>query len=228
MSHPSVIVSRLNDTSTDKVKTEVDEKGGQTTTKCGRTFTHGSNPIEEYTIFYIGAESLTLTNLIMTFSGCQFCTYNPETMIGRKETLNVNRMLGKRFRNMDMVKDANIIGIVAGTLGVADYLEIINRLKRIIKAAGKKSYTFVMGKINIPKMANFMEIDVFVLVSCPENSMIDSKEFYKPIVTPFEVELALNRNREWDGKLLSDYREILPGKTISIFHLIISQRRIFG
>jgi diphthamide synthase subunit DPH2 len=32
-----------------------------------------------------------------------------------------------------------------------------------------------MGKLNVPKMANFMEIDVFVLVACPENTLIDSQ-----------------------------------------------------
>ena len=33
----------------------------------------------------------------------------------------------------------------------------------------------MMGKPNVAKMANFMEIDVFVLVACPENSLIDSQ-----------------------------------------------------
>ena len=54
-------------------------------------------------------------------------------------------------------------------------------------------YIFAVGKINVPKLANFAEVDMFVLVACPENSMIDSKEFYKPIVTPFELEIALVR-----------------------------------
>ena len=37
----------------------------------------------------------------------------------------------------------------------------------------------MMGKPNVPKMANFMEIDVFVLVACPENSLINSQvRFY--------------------------------------------------
>ena len=39
-------------------------------------------------------------------------------------------------------------------------------------------------------MANFLEIDVYVLVACPENSLVDSHEFYKPVITPFEMELA--------------------------------------
>ena len=54
-------------------------------------------------------------------------------------------------------------------------------------------YTIAVGKLNVPKMANFLEIDVFVLVACPENSLLDSQEFYKPVVTPFEMEIACIR-----------------------------------
>ena len=50
-----------------------------------------------------------------------------------------------------------------------------------------------VGKLNVPKMANFLEIDIYVLVACPENSLVDSHEFYKPVVTPFEMELACIR-----------------------------------
>ena len=36
-------------------------------------------------------------------------------------------------------------------------------------------YTVAVGKLNVAKMANFMEIDVFVLVACPENSLVESQ-----------------------------------------------------
>ena len=36
-------------------------------------------------------------------------------------------------------------------------------------------YTIAVGKLNPAKMANFMEIDIFVLVACPENSLMDSQ-----------------------------------------------------
>ena len=32
-----------------------------------------------------------------------------------------------------------------------------------------------MGKLNVAKMANFMEVDVYVLVACPESSLVDSQ-----------------------------------------------------
>ncbi|CAG8854325.1 44503_t:CDS:2, partial [Gigaspora margarita] len=89
------------------------------------------------------------------------------------------------------------------------YLEIISHLKKLIIHAGKKPYTFVMGKLNVAKMADFMEIDCFVLVSCPENSLLDSKEFYRPIVTPSELEIALNPSKQWTGKYITDFQQLL-------------------
>ncbi len=36
-------------------------------------------------------------------------------------------------------------------------------------------YTVAVGKLNICKLANLLEIDVYVLVACPENTLIDSR-----------------------------------------------------
>ncbi|CAG8645487.1 9803_t:CDS:10 [Paraglomus brasilianum] len=165
--------------------------------------------IEDCRVFYIGDESLTLTNLIMTLNKCKFYTYNPKTRAGRQETFQVNKALMKRFYLIQKAKDANVIGIVVGTLGIASYMTILSRLKNLIRRTGRRSYTFAMGKLNIAKMANFMEIDCYVLVACPENSLIDSKEFYRPIVTPFELEIALDRSKEWTGEYITDFQQLL-------------------
>ncbi|EDO35768.1 predicted protein [Nematostella vectensis] len=186
--------------------------------RFGRDFTLAANSsISDYQIFYIGEQSLTLRNLMMTYNKCQFSTYDPITNESRRETLNVNKALMKRYHMIQRAKDAQIVGIVVGTLGVADYLKIIERLKKVLAIAGKKSYVFVMGKLNVAKLANFLEIDVFVLVSCPENSLIDSKEFYKPVVTPYEMEIACLRTQEWTGDYVTDFHELLPGKSINTF-----------
>ncbi|KAG1234090.1 hypothetical protein G6F68_002815 [Rhizopus microsporus] len=179
--------------------------------KGGRYFELPENvSIDTCSIFFVGEESLTLTNIMMVHNKCPVYTYNPKTNIARKESVQVNKMLMKRYFLVQKAKDAETIGIVVGTLGVASYLNIIDHLKRIIRASGRKSYLFVMGKLNVAKMANFMEIDCYVLVSCPENSLIDSKEFYRPIVTPFELEIALRRDTEWTGDYITDFSKLLP------------------
>ena len=68
-------------------------------------------------------------------------------------------------------------------------------LKRLIpdlRVADEQFYTFIIGKMNEPKLANFGEIDMFVFIGCSRHSIIDSKKFMKDIITPYELTLALN------------------------------------
>lgn len=117
-----------------------------------------------------------------------------------------------RYYLIEKAKDAQIVGILIGTLGVKDYLDIIERLKKVLRTAGKKFYTFSMGKPNPAKLANFMEVDVFVYVACPE-SFFDSKAYVRPIVTPHEMEIACGQ-RAIDEGFITDFRQLLPGKRI--------------
>ncbi|XP_074642007.1 2-(3-amino-3-carboxypropyl)histidine synthase subunit 2-like [Tubulanus polymorphus] len=206
MDYTKIVFSSLNVNGSsekhDETKTVID--------KFGRTFLIDAE-IQDYSMFYIGEEGLTLSNFILSFNRSQFYSYNPVSFVGRMENMNVNRSLMRRMCTIEKIKDAKIVGIAVGTLGVSDYQSIINHLQTVLKQAGKRSYTFVLGKLNVAKMANFLEIDAFVLVACAENSLIDSKEFYRPIATPYEVELACNRNREWSVEFESDFRSLLPG-----------------
>lgn len=127
------------------------------------------------------------------------------------ENVGSSRVLMRRYYMVEKAKDVRIVGIVVGILGVVNYLNIINRFKVMIKKVGKKSYIFVVGKLNVLKLVNFMEIDVFVLVVCLENSFIDSLEFYKLVVIFFEMELVCNSNFEWDGSYVINFIEFLLG-----------------
>ena len=178
-----------------------------------RTFSLPSRcVIEDVTFFYIGSESMTLTNWMLTFNKSTFFSYNPTNKSIRQETAKVNSILGKRYFLVEKAKDANIVGILVGTLGVVDYIQIIERMKQVIESAGKKYYVFSMGKLNVAKTANFSEIDIYVLVSCAESILLDMKDYYQKIVTPHEMELACNTDREWQGDYISEYKDLLPGK----------------
>ncbi|KAM9839835.1 2-(3-amino-3-carboxypropyl)histidine synthase subunit 2 [Aulostomus maculatus] len=180
------------------------EFGRQVSLKSGLSIT-------DYSMFYIGQEGATLRNFMMTWNRCSFCSFDPTSMTGARETAAVSRALMKRYYAIERAKDANVVGILVGTLGVANYLSIIQQLKETIHRAGKKSYMFAMGKLSVAKLANFMEIDVFVLIACPENSLLDSSKFFRPVVTPFEMDVACNRNREWSEEYVTDFQHLLPG-----------------
>ncbi|KAF9955377.1 Diphthamide biosynthesis protein 2 [Mortierella alpina] len=196
--------------------------------RFGRTYDlPEGDQIEDYALFYVGDESPTLSNIMMTHSKCEVYSYNPEKKQGRLESAQVNKALMRRYFLVQKAKDADVIGIAVGTLGVASYMTMIQHLKALIESKGKKAYTFVMGKLNVAKMANFMEIDCFVYVACPENSLIDSKEFYRPIVTPYELEIALSKSREWNGDYVTDFQQLLPDDDkIGVDKVKISQAQL--
>ena len=94
----------------------------------------------------------------------------------------------------------------------AHYLSTIESLQNLISLSNKTSYLLSMGKLNPSKLANFLEIDIFVLVSCPENALLDSKpDYLKPIITPWELELALEEGKEWDGSFLTGLEGVATG-----------------
>lgn len=176
---------------------------------CQKLLPHDT-PIENFIVIYIGEEGLTLTNLMFTLNQCTFYTYNPNGCSLKKECVNVNQQLRRRYFLTEKAKDAQLVGILVATLGVADHLKIIEHIKFLAKNSGKKCYTFVVGKLNPNKLANFPEIDVFVAVACPENSLLNNEEFYRPVITPYEFEIAVNSSRPWTGDYITDFRQILP------------------
>lgn len=119
--------------------------------------------------------------------------------------------LRRRYATLTSLSTVPIFGILINTLSVNNYLHIVDHVKSQIAAAGKKSYMFVVGKLNAAKVANFSEIGGWVVIGCWESSLIDSKDFWKPIITPYELELALKGDAErvWTGEWRSDYQTIL-------------------
>ncbi|KAI0400122.1 putative diphthamide synthesis protein-domain-containing protein [Xylaria palmicola] len=111
-------------------------------------------------------------------------------------------MLRRRYALVLRLATASIIGILVNTLSVKNYMSTISTLRGQIAAAGKKSYTVVVGKLNAAKLANFAEMDGWVVVGCWESGLVDQDGLFKPVITPFELGLALQSDdrRIWSGQ----------------------------
>lgn len=127
-----------------------------------------------------------------------------------------------RRRNffVEKCKDAQAIGIVVGTLAAEGYLKAVNHIQTLARNRGTRIYLLSVGKVNPAKLANFMEIDCFVFIGCPENSIYTSRDFYKPLLSVFEAELALNPawREQYPDFYAVDFNEILEnGKNFKAF-----------
>jgi diphthamide biosynthesis protein 2 len=127
-------------------------------------------------------------------------------------------ILRRRYATLTALSSAAIIGVLVNTLSVANYTSALLHCQGLISRAGKKSYTFVVGKLNPAKLANFSEIDGWVVIGCWESSLVDAAkgstaggDYWKPMVTPFELELALTEDheRKWTGSWISDFAALL-------------------
>ena len=50
---------------------------------------------------------------------------------------------------------------------------------------------------------------MFVMVADPQGMILDSKEYYAPIITPFEAHLAFAGGAEWTGEYRLDFAAVL-------------------
>jgi len=169
--------------------------------------------LSEWQLFHISdpptALLLTLASRVAAIH--IYPTNHPSNSTVKPLPASTAAALRRRYAIITSLTTVPIWGILINTLSVKNYLHIVNHVKERIAAAGKKSYMFVVGKLNPAKVANFSEIGGWVVIGCWESSLVDSKEFWKPVITPFELEMALKGDAErvWTGSWQSDFQAIL-------------------
>ena len=172
-----------------------------------------SNPeaLKDFSIFHISDPP---TSLLLTLSSRVSRVHilpTNTTASPRALQTNTTAALRRRYALLTKVATAPIIGILINTLSVKNYMTALQHCQELIAAAGKKSYTFVVGKLNAAKIANFSEVEGWVVIGCWESSLVESSDFYRPIVTPFELEMAMTDDKErvWGGEWVSDFGALL-------------------
>ncbi|CAH8579917.1 unnamed protein product [Dicrocoelium dendriticum] len=209
--------------------------------RCGRAFhcvgENPSPPVPPWSLIHVGRcgseetfHGLSFYRILLSFPEVDFThtfhydTYSHE--VGASED-SIRRLLRRRTYLIEKAKDAQCVGILIGTLSVRDYLDIVERLQRLLKCAGRLCITLAVGRLIPEKLANLPELDLLVIVGCPECSLLDSRDILVPVITPFELECALSDvasrfhaidntapHRLWTGaKLWVDFSDLLPASS---------------
>ena len=168
--------------------------------------------LRDYSIFHISDPPTAL--LLALSSRVKNLHIFPTSSTGSSgQSYSTQRLLGRRYARCLSLASAGIIGILVNTLSVSNYLASIDSIRKQIAAKGKKSYTVVVGKLNPAKLANFAEVDGWVVIGCWESSLVeDDAGFYRPVITPFELELALasDDERVWTGEWWGGIEGVKP------------------
>ncbi|KAK1500698.1 diphthamide biosynthesis protein 2 [Colletotrichum tamarilloi] len=152
--------------------------------------------LSEHSLFHISTPPPALLLALQTRMASLHVLSTP-SLSTDDPTRTTNALLRRRFARVLTLATAGVVGILVNTLSVSNYLGSIDLLRRRIAEAGKKSYTVVVGKLNAAKLANFAEVDGWVVVGCWESGLVEEDAgFFKPVITPFEMEVALKPESE--------------------------------
>ncbi|KAF1911284.1 putative diphthamide synthesis protein-domain-containing protein [Ampelomyces quisqualis] len=174
--------------------------------------TDSPDALREYALFHISDPP---TSLLLTLSSRVASIHIYPTDTSTPTASSADRTtamsLRRRYALLTSLSTTPIFGILINTLSVKNYMHILSHVQRQITAAGKKYYTFVVGKVNAAKVANFSEIGGWVVIGCWESSLIESKEFWRPMITPWELGVALQGDEErvWTGAWEADFQHVL-------------------
>lgn len=174
-----------------------------------------SESLQDYALFHISDPPpsllLTLSSRVASIHIYPTDTASPTASSADRTT---SMSLRRRYALLTSLSTVPVFGILINTLSVKNFMHILSHVQRQITAAGKKYYTFVVGKVNAAKVANFSEVGGWVVIGCWESSFIESKDFWRPMITPWELGVALQGDGErvWTGKWEADFEHVLRGE----------------
>ena len=113
-------------------------------------------------IWYVGEKIEQNTSINIRMGENLVVSYSPETKISGALKGCESREFRERYGGLLRVKDAQIIGIIVGSMGLSGEVTqaIVTRLETLIAAAKKSSYIFLMGRLNEAKLCNFPEVNI--------------------------------------------------------------------
>jgi diphthamide biosynthesis protein 2 len=132
---------------------------------------------ESSIVIYIGNKEQQIDSIVLDLSRSCLLIYDPNTNHIEKKYGYKTKRFQERSGGMCQVETANVIGIIIGSMGLSETImkAILNRLHLLIEAANKKHYTFVMGRLNEAKIANFPEVDLYCFIANDDTALIPPK-----------------------------------------------------
>ncbi|WP_296785385.1 diphthamide biosynthesis enzyme Dph2 [uncultured Methanobrevibacter sp.] len=80
---------------------------------------------------------------------------------------------------------------------------LAKEIKKILEDANMESYIILMDNVSPDALLPYLELDAFVVSACPRIAIDDSQMYKKPLLTPQELEIVLNK-REWENYQLDE------------------------
>ncbi|MDP7203479.1 MAG: diphthamide biosynthesis enzyme Dph2 [Candidatus Poseidoniaceae archaeon] len=134
---------------------------------------------------------------LVLHTGKPLAILDPYTTEAREISLeHIERILRQRFGLITVSQEAQSFGILIGEKPGQMRRSLAMRMKRLLEKHGKKGYLLALEHVG-PELIDFYPVDAFVNTACPRIAIDDSVKYDKPLITPYELEVALGE-KKWE------------------------------
>ncbi|CAM9575759.1 unnamed protein product, partial [Hapterophycus canaliculatus] len=132
-----------------------------------------------------------LESAIIHNPGMEHFRYDPYTKVLTREQYDTPKMHGLRKHAIDVARRAKSFGVILGTLGRQGNPHILEHLTSVLRAQGKQYFVLLLSEVFPAKLAAFAEVEAWIQVACPRLSVDWGHFFDKPLLSPYEADVAL-------------------------------------
>lgn len=134
--------------------------------------------------------------------------YDPYSRKFTHEYYDQQQMMDVRELAITTAKNAKVVGLILGGLGRQGNPITLQNLEEKLVERGYQVVKIMLSEIFPQKLAMFNNIDAFIQVACPRLSIDWGYAFEKPLLTPYEAMVMLEKDEKWDTSYPMDYYAI--------------------
>eukprot|EP01116_Phalansterium_solitarium_P007440 TRINITY_DN20100_c0_g1_i1.p1 TRINITY_DN20100_c0_g1~~TRINITY_DN20100_c0_g1_i1.p1 ORF type:complete len:449 (+),score=140.11 TRINITY_DN20100_c0_g1_i1:63-1409(+) len=143
-------------------------------------------------LIYLGDGKFHLESVMISNPHLQAYRYDPYSKVFSREKYETEQMHAMRKQAIETASSARKFGIILGTLGRQGSTRVLTHLEDRLKAKGIEYVVVLLSEIFPAKLDMFAEVDAWIQIACPRLSIDWGYAFTKPLLNPYEAEVALN------------------------------------
>jgi 2-(3-amino-3-carboxypropyl)histidine synthase len=140
---------------------------------------------------------------IKLFSNTPVLAIDPYNSEIRSMDEYADRILRIRFARITKARSAKKWGIIVSSKEGQYRMQLAKEIKKTIEEHGMEAYIILADHINPDILLPYLELEAFVVSACPRIAIDDSQMYKKPLLTPQELEIVLDK-REWENYQLDE------------------------
>ncbi|XP_067129564.1 2-(3-amino-3-carboxypropyl)histidine synthase subunit 1 [Centruroides vittatus] len=142
-------------------------------------------------VVFVGDGRFHLEAVMIANPSIKAYRYNPYDKSFTHEKYDIERMTSFREKCIEAASVAGTFGVVLGTLGRQGNTSVLKMLSKKIQTCDKQHIVVLLSEIFPQKLRLFLGVDAWIQIACPRLSIDWGMAFEKPLLTPYEGNVAL-------------------------------------